>query len=677
CFEVTFSVRFGVKIELVCFCLQKEKSAFLLGKMIKLRNIFVNWEFFLIVFLPVVLMPLLFIPDDDLLHNDRPSTKFKCAYVVILMAVYWMVEALPLAVTSLMPMVLFPLLGIQDTGLYTKNVHSFVFIGDLKMYVLCLGVQFHDPSISEVPNYCHHSNLALKNGFIELKQNAKLVLCCRVSKNYMKETNMMFVGGLMIALAVEFCNLHRRIALKVMTTVGCSPVRLTLGVMLTTTFLSMWINNTATAAMVIPITIAVLDEIYPPREQQSSTRKRRPSVFREKSDADLPFLAVKYSHHPKNKPIRQMNAQGKMVIVDPSETARFIPSGEANAIDIDVDVSQNGKYLDMSFATWMVYNIPPMAINVALCWVYLVVYYIGVPDRMCFWRKYNEKRRLEQEEETQKQKVVAKVLEEKYKALGPMTFHEIAVFTLFILIVLLWLFREPRFMSGWSDYIAKVDIGDSTAAILVVLLLFIIPRDLNAFLGRGEHANNPVKVPALLEWKYIQHSLPWGVVFLMGGGFALSDGAVYSGLSHWLGRQLSYLDALPKEWILIIVMVLAAGCTEVASNSATVNVFLPMLIALSESLQIHPLYLTVPVTVTCSYAFLLPVATPPNALVFQGAGGDITIPEMLKVMIFPNIMCLIILFFFHISYGTLLFNFGDYEYESFNMTAATMLTSHG
>ncbi|CAL8118537.1 unnamed protein product [Orchesella dallaii] len=533
--------------------------------MIKFRNIFVNWEFFLITILPVVLMPLLFIPDDDLLHNDRPSTKFKCAYVVILMAVFWMVEAIPLAVTSLIPMVLFPLLGIQDTG--------------------------------------------------------------RVSKNYMKETNMMFVGGLMIALAVEFCNLHRRIALKVMTTVGCSPVRLTLGVMLTTTFLSMWINNTATAAMVIPITIAVLEEIYPPREQQT-TRRRRPSVFREKSDADLPFLAVKYSHNV-NKPIRQMNPQGKMVIVDPSETTRFIPNGETNAIDIEmetvhpddlkkkklkkmllfsiclasnlggtgvitgtasnlvfqelirpVDVSQNGKYLDMSFATWMVYNIPPMAINVALCWLYLVIYYIGVPDWMCFWRKYNEKKRLEQDEETQKQKVVEKVLAEKYKALGPMTFHEIAVFTLFILIVLLWLFREPRFMTGWSDYVAAVDVGDSTAAIFVVLLLFIIPRDLNAFLGRGEHANNPVKVPALLEWKYIQHSLPWGVVFLMGGGFALSDGAVYSGLSHWLGKQLSYLDALPKEWILIIVMLLAAGCTEVASNSATVNVFLPMLIAL-------------------------------------------------------------------------------------------------
>jgi len=113
-----------------------------------------------------------------------------------------------------------------------------------------------------------------------------------------------------------------------------------------------------------------------------------------------------------------------------------------------LDVSQNNKYLDMTFATWMVYNIPPMAVNVAICWLYLVIYYIGVPDWMCFWRKYNEKRRLEQEGEKQKQKIVEKVLEEKYKALGAMSFHEIAVLTLFCLIVLLWLFREPRFMVG-------------------------------------------------------------------------------------------------------------------------------------------------------------------------------------------------------------------------------------
>lgn len=113
-----------------------------------------------------------------------------------------------------------------------------------------------------------------------------------------------------------------------------------------------------------------------------------------------------------------------------------------------VDVSQNGKYMDVSFATWMVYNIPPMAVNVALCWIYLVVYYIGVPDKLFFWRKYNEKRRLEQDDETQKQKLVEKILLEKYRALGPMTFHEISVFILFILIVLLWLFREPRFMVG-------------------------------------------------------------------------------------------------------------------------------------------------------------------------------------------------------------------------------------
>lgn len=111
-----------------------------------------------------------------------------------------------------------------------------------------------------------------------------------------------------------------------------------------------------------------------------------------------------------------------------------------------MDVSQGGKYLDMSFATWMVYNIPPMVVNVALCWFYLIIYYIGVPDWMLFWRKHDEKRKLEQTEEIQKQKKIEKVLAEKYNALGPMSFHETSVLLLFFFIVMLWLFREPKFM---------------------------------------------------------------------------------------------------------------------------------------------------------------------------------------------------------------------------------------
>lgn len=126
---------------------------------------------------------------------------------------------------------------------------------------------------------------------------------------------------------------------------------------------------------------------------------------------------------------------------------------------------------------------------------------------------------------------------------------------------------------------------------------------------------------ALLDWQFVQHHLSWGVVLLLGGGFALSEGAEKSGLSEWIGGQLTGLEDLPKPVILLIVMILTATLTEVCSNVATANVLLPILLQLSKTINIHPLYLSVPATISCSFAFMLPVATPPNALVF--AAGNV------------------------------------------------------
>jgi sodium-dependent dicarboxylate transporter 2/3/5 len=144
-------------------------------------------------------------------------------------------------------------------------------------------------------------------------------------------------------------------------------------------------------------------------------------------------------------------------------------------------VSQGGKYVDVSFATWIAYNLPPMVVNVAICWFYLVIVYIGAPSWMYFWRE--NKTPAMNEEETTAINRVARVLEEKRRMLGKMTFHESAVFVLFILIVVLWLSREPKFMKGWAFHVSERDIGDSTPALFVVLLLFIVPRNIETFCG--------------------------------------------------------------------------------------------------------------------------------------------------------------------------------------------------
>ncbi|OXA59851.1 Sodium-dependent low-affinity dicarboxylate transporter 1 [Folsomia candida] len=499
-----------------------------------------NWEFFVIIGLPLLLLPLLFIPDDEVIGvapNTRPSTKFKCAFVLILMAIYWMVEALPLAITALLPMVLFPLLGVQDTA--------------------------------------------------------------KVSINYMKETNMMFVGGLIIAMAVEYCNLHRRIALTVMTTVGVSPIRLMCGIMLTTSFLSMWLSNTATAAMVCPISMAVLEELFPkPDETPHGFRKRRASIFKERSEVDfeafvdkikkkraqlkhqqsLPAESFRTEPRPPKKMMKQLSFKIDPEPLEPSELTRFIRerdrqkdiqfemqmeeqnenedeheenndaennpekirmakrlnlkkmllfsillssniggtgviTGTASNLVFQelikpVNVGQGGKYVDISFATWMAYNIPPMMVNIAFSFIYLVVMYLGVPDWVYFWRKQKS---TPNSDETEALNRVARVLEEKRRLLGKTSFHESAVFALFLIIVALWLFREPKFMKGWAEHISDADIGDSTAALFVVILLFIIPRNIETFCGVGDNNGGAVltKTPPLLDWKYVQLNLPW------------------------------------------------------------------------------------------------------------------------------------------------------------------------
>ncbi|XP_021954055.1 solute carrier family 13 member 5 isoform X3 [Folsomia candida] len=592
---------------------------------------FKNWRFIVLVGLPLVLIPLLLIDE-----ADEPGKKFRCAYVILLMAIYWMVEAIPLAVTAFLPIVLFPLFGVQDTA--------------------------------------------------------------SVSKNYMKETNMMFVGGLIIALAVEYCNLHKRVALRVLTIVGSSPIRLMLGIMFTTAFLSMWISNTATTAMMVPIVLQIVktSRVDVKEEEESASygaikpsnlktylendqRKSRSGDLSmiSSSDLDLEHDNVNSTNKNFDSSLQLASSTATIAVDDSSDNnsrwSRAVLMAVAYSSNLGgtgsitgsspnlilkakmhtVNIGQDGKYTDLTFATWMAFNVPPMIVNIIIAWMYLVVIYFGLPGS-----KKSKSLSLGN------RKSVERLLKEKYRALGPMTFHEIAVLILFIFVVLLWLFRQPKFIEGWADLLPGAEIGDSTAAMLVVFLLFVIPKDYN-FLRQGKG-----KVEALLDWKFVQSNLPWGVVLLMGGGFALSDASDVSGLSAWIGEHLNSLKDLNQVLMLFIVMIMTASITEVASNTACANVLIPILISLSRRLNIHPLYLTLPATVTCSYAFMLPVATPPNAIVF--AAGNMKIWEMVKSGAFLNLSCVVVLLLFNISYGNLIFNYNNYEYPSLDNSTEIM-----
>ncbi|XP_078539742.1 Na(+)/citrate cotransporter-like [Lissotriton helveticus] len=238
-------------------------------------------------------------------------------------------------------------------------------------------------------------------------------------------------------------------------------------------------------------------------------------------------------------------------------------------------------------------------------------------------------------EEKAKKMQAYKVIRREYSKLGSMTFAEISVLNLFVLLVLLWFTRDPGFMPGWatnSFNLNKQYITDTTVAIFISLLMFSFPSEVPTFTFRNSGESDDkkkIQVPsALLSWKTVNEKLPWGVVLLLGGGFALAKGSKESGLSHWLGDKLMPLESIPPAGIAVIICLLVATFTECTTNAASVTLFLPILASLAKVIQIHPLYIMVPGTLSASLSFMLPVATPANAIVFSN--GYLKVTDMVK-----------------------------------------------
>ncbi|KZS20753.1 Solute carrier family 13 member 4 [Daphnia magna] len=584
------------------------------------------WKTYVLVLLPLILLPL------PVIGQGKEA---RAGYVIIIMAVFWMTEALPLAITSLLPVVLFPLLGIMGTG--------------------------------------------------------------KVCTAYMKETNMMFIGGLMVALTIEHCNLHKRIALRVLLLVGASPRWLMLGFMLTTMFLSMWISNTATTAMMVPIVEAVVQELFKDGEEEM---KREPNVrmvpdgmstcssnntleidldssesqnleavsidsiadvgksCQELTAASADQRSYSCTTHEYKQTIRTCVLMSIAYSSNIGGTGSLIGSSPQLALKGILD-ELYGSAPGLNFASWMAFNVPGMLINTFLAWIWLQCLFLGF-------------KRTTADDNTQAA-VVKKLIRRKYEELGPMTFHELATLILFILCVALWFFRDPQFITGWAEFLPAVEVDDATAVMTIVLLLFIIPAKPRFWNRDTAERNWAGPSPALLEWKLVQDRLPWGIVLLLGGGFALSDASKASGLSSWLGDQLAVLSFLPPFAIMLIICIMTAAVTEVASNTATANILLPILAEMAVTIKVNPLFLMLPATVTCSYAFMLPVATPPNAIVF--AAGRMNPIDMVKAGLLMNIVCVVVICVLMASFGSFMFGFDEFpDWAVPQVKNATMTT---
>ncbi|NYH78968.1 sodium-dependent dicarboxylate transporter 2/3/5 [Actinopolyspora biskrensis] len=456
--------------------------------------------------------------EDGVTHAGRGV-----AAVGVLMAVWWVTEALPLAATALLPIVLFPLLGVGDVEEATSP--------------------------------------------------------------YANDIVFLFMGGFMLALAMQRWGLHRRIALRTVLAVGTRPVRIVGGFMLATAFLSMWVSNTATTVVMLPIGMSVLTLVFE-RLRGDSDEETVEHVMRDREDTGAGRFAVCLM-----LAIAYAASIGSLATLIGTPPNLFMAGFLSETYGIQI-----------GFGQWMLFGLPLAAVLLLIAWVLLtrVIYPTSITDipggRELF--------------------------KGELAKLGPMNRGERVVLVVFTLTALLWILREPL-----SNLLPGLNLSDAGIAIAAALVLFAIP----VRAGEGIFT---------LDWSAAA-KLPWGVLLLFGGGLSLASAVGSSGLDTFIGNKVGTLGGVPVLLLIVVAVAAVIFLTEMTSNTATAATFLPILAGVALGLDMDLLLLVVPAAVAASCAFMLPVATPPNAIVF--GSGYVTIPQMVKAGWWLNLTALVLI----------------------------------
>ncbi|CAF1309623.1 unnamed protein product [Adineta steineri] len=540
------------------------------------------WRLLIIILTPLILLPLPLI---------IKTIQARCAYIVLILTIYWVFEVMSYAVTSLLPLAFFPMAGILSSD--------------------------------------------------------------RVGISYFKDISTLFVGSMTLAQAMEHVHLHRRLALFVLSIVGSSVKWSMGGVMVVTAFLSMWINNSAATSIMIPAAVAIIDELQNHEQEMQKRSAIHNNGIDQKSIEVAPDdqkieLGTAYESYPiesNNQTIdnEQKSTLTRRVDYQQLKTAFLIAVAYAAAIgglatlvgtgpNIFVkgfthDFYASGAHaFEISFTNFLLFAFPIGFVMLILCWLWLQLLYNH--RELLPWLKKSK-------DEIASQKHLQSVLKEQYKELGSPSWQERIVAILFVIMVTLWITRDFSTYPGWEIIFVEGYVTDGTVALLIGVLPLILPNK-NPFDKNWEY--HPI-----LQWDQLSKKFPWGVFMLQGAGLAIADGFKESNLSLTVANFLQFVVGASHKTIIFIVIVLSAIFTEFTSNLACASILFPVLDSIAQTAGIHAARLILPSCMAVSLSFMLPIATPPNAMIFSS--GNVRIIQLIKAGIGMKIIGIVIIFF--------------------------------
>lgn len=462
--------------------------------------------------------------------NGHDVILCRTAAVLVLMAYWWMTESVNIYITSLLPVILFPILGIMRMA--------------------------------------------------------------DVAPLYMKDVIFLYIGGFILTFAIERWNLHNRISLNILLRFGASPGRLLFGFIIASYILSMWLNNTSTTLMMLPICFAVITQLH------GGDTKKKSGI------AAAILIGVAFAS--------SIGGSATLIGTLPNMVMKEF---------YDANFQGQGS---LDFSRWIVFALPMSACFVVVCYWVLRLLLVKKGELPPVEMHY---------------------VRQSFDKLGKWRYEEKMIMGIFLLAVVMWFTLDTKDFGtfqlyGWSELLPDPDfVTESYVSVFMAGLLFFIP-------------SKAIKGENLVTWEEVK-KIPLGIIFLFGGGFALAEGVKVSGLSEWIAMNLVGLQTLPLWLMIFILCLITTLFSEFASNTATVILFMTILVPVISKMDVPPLLVMMPVTIAASYSFMLPVGTPPNTIVF--GTEKITVRQMMRTGIWLDIIGAALITVFMMTLGRLIF----------------------